>query len=100
VEQLLRERRLAQEDRVLIVDVDAHHGNAHVFMENRKISILDIYNDDIYPKGGYTKARRYQYSSAFGVSGDECLTKLKSALNEIDLMAFLRNYKCSCTPLS
>ena len=37
--------------KVLIVDLDAHQGNgvASIFSEDKRISIFDIYNDDIYP---------------------------------------------------
>lgn len=59
VQQLTADRLLTPEDRVLIVDVDAHHGNgnADAFMDRRQVVILDIYNGSIYPPGTWTKQR-------------------------------------------
>ena len=49
---MLVEKTIKPEDKILIIDVDAHHGNgnAYYFMENANITILDIYNNDIYPR--------------------------------------------------
>jgi len=46
-------------DKVLIVDIDAHHGNgkAYTFMNNHNVIILDIYNKDVYPQNNLTKER-------------------------------------------
>jgi histone deacetylase 11 len=48
-----------EDDHLLIVDVDAHHGNgnAQTFMENNNVTIVDIFNDDIYPRSPATKKR-------------------------------------------
>jgi acetoin utilization deacetylase AcuC-like enzyme len=55
----LKARRIGKEDRILIIDVDAHHGNgnAQTFMANGNVTIVDIFNDDIYPKSPLTKKR-------------------------------------------
>ena len=47
-----RRGRLGDEDRILVVDVDAHHGNgnASVFMDDARVTILDIYNAELYPR--------------------------------------------------
>ena len=58
--QDLRVRRLLGDDEhVLIVDVDAHHGNgnAHVFLKDERVVVLDIYNGDFYPNSPSTKRR-------------------------------------------
>jgi histone deacetylase 11 len=58
-QQLLKEGALTPEDRILIIDTDAHHGNgnAHTFMENPNVTILDVYNSAIYPASAYTRER-------------------------------------------
>lgn len=49
------------------------------------VSILDIYNNDIYPKSDYTKERvNINIPLRSKTSGDEYLTKLKSGLDKID----------------
>lgn len=55
----LKNRLIGKNDRLLIVDVDAHHGNgnAQTFMNNGNVTILDIFNDDIYPRSPSTKKR-------------------------------------------
>ena len=78
--------RLADEDRVLIVDVDAHHGNgnAYVFMDDRRVTLLDIYNGGIYPHGGYTKERvDINLPVSSGTTGDEYLRKLQDGLDRL-----------------
>ncbi len=49
--ELREEGKISASIRVLIIDVDAHHGNgnANVFREDAAITILDQFNDDIYP---------------------------------------------------
>ncbi|WP_020410570.1 hypothetical protein [Hahella ganghwensis] len=38
-------------DPFLIIDVDAHHGNgnAYTFLHDDQVTLLDVYNQDIYP---------------------------------------------------
>ena len=59
VNELREEGKINTSTRVLIIDVDAHHGNgnANVFREDAAITILDQFNDDIYPRNNYTKQR-------------------------------------------
>mgnify|MGYP001202823824 CR=1 FL=1 len=42
-------------DKVLIIDVDAHHGNgnAYSFKDNQNVHLLDVYNADIYPTSDF-----------------------------------------------
>ena len=58
-QQLTANGDLTSDDKVLIIDTDAHHGNgnAHTFMENRQVTLLDIYNESIYPTSEYTRER-------------------------------------------
>ena len=86
VQHLIGERLLSPADRILIVDVDAHHGNgnAYVFMEDHRVEILDIYNNSIHPQNAFTKARvdiNIPLTSRTG--GDEYLSRLRSGLDEI-----------------
>jgi histone deacetylase 11 len=85
--QALRESgELSDSDEVLIVDIDAHHGNgnARVFMDDRRIRMLDIYNDDIYPRSPYTKERiDINLPLRMGTNGQEYLTRLEGGLSEI-----------------
>ena len=56
---LIRSGGLRPEDRILIVDVDAHHGNgnARVFAETPNVVLADVYNQDIYPASPVTRQR-------------------------------------------
>ena len=86
VENLLKISAISHQDNILIIDVDAHHGNgnAHVFMDNNNVSILDIYNNDIYPKSDYTKERvNIGIPLQSKTPGDEYLTKLEAGLDKI-----------------
>ncbi|MBI3229951.1 MAG: histone deacetylase [Burkholderiales bacterium] len=53
VRQLRQQGLLAAEAKILIIDVDAHHGNgnAALFKEDKNVFLLDAYNKDIYPQG-------------------------------------------------
>jgi histone deacetylase 11 len=59
VQQMRKSGALAADDRILIIDVDAHHGNGngHVFKDDPRVEILDIYTGDIYPFSPSTKKR-------------------------------------------
>lgn len=86
VEQLRQDKTLGQEDRVLVVDIDAHHGNgnAHVFMDDKQVDIVDIYNDAIYPRDGFTKRRiNINIPLRNKVSGDEYLERLHEGLGHL-----------------
>jgi len=57
---LLRQsQKINAEDRVAIVDLDAHQGNglARIFYEDPSIHILDMYNQQIYPNDTYARER-------------------------------------------
>lgn len=83
---LIRQNILTNTDKILIVDIDAHHGNgnAYHFMDNRKVTLLDIYNDDIYPQLPASKARvDINIPLHRGTAADHYLTALQSGLNSL-----------------
>lgn len=51
VAAMRKERRLSETDGVAYVDLDAHLGNgvAHVFMNDERVSLFDMFNKRIYP---------------------------------------------------
>jgi acetoin utilization deacetylase AcuC-like enzyme len=82
----LKARRIEENDRILIIDVDAHHGNgnAQTFMESGNVAIVDIFNDDIYPQSPHTKKRvDIAVPLHTAASGREYLGWLENALNRI-----------------
>lgn len=87
VDILKREGVLGEKSKILIVDVDAHHGNgnAYVFMENRNVTILDIYNNSIYPQNEYTKERLdINIPLISGTNGEIYLSKLSNGLQGLN----------------
>ncbi len=58
-QQLIQKGLLTANDKILIIDTDAHHGNgnAYTFMDNKQVTLLDVYNAGIYPTSGYTRDR-------------------------------------------
>lgn len=87
VETLRKETSLTENDKILIIDIDAHHGNgnAYVFLDDESVTLLDIYNDDIYPNSPYTKERvNINVPLKTGTNGVEYINKLEGALNKIN----------------
>lgn len=58
IESLRRAHLLKEDDRVAIIDLDAHRGNGFeaIYRDDRRISFLDIYNFQVYP-GGLNRER-------------------------------------------
>ena len=86
-ETLSKNGEITSNDRVLIIDVDAHHGNgnAHTFLENDHVVILDVYNDDIYPQSEFTKKRvNFPVPLHTGTLGDAYMGALNSALDQLN----------------
>ena len=50
--QLRNSQKIKFDDKVLVIDLDAHQGNgiARIFYEDKNVLIFDMYNKDIYPK--------------------------------------------------
>ena len=85
--QMVTEELLALGDKVLIIDTDAHHGNgnAYTFMENKQVTILDVYNAGIYPTSGYTRDRvDIPVPLPPGTDGQTYLQRYSEALGELD----------------
>jgi len=83
-QELIKSGELSSTDQVLIIDTDAHHGNgnARTFIDNDKVTILDVYNSDIYPKSEFTRERiNFPVPVYSGISGDKYLVKYQAALN-------------------
>ena len=72
--------------RILIIDVDAHHGNgnARTFYENPNVHILDVYNEDLYPASPSTRRRvNFPVPLRSGTSGAEYLRRYAAALEQV-----------------
>ena len=85
-QQLRKSGKLSEDDRVLIIDTDAHHGNgnAHVFMDNPNVVLMDVYNASIYPSSEYTRNRvDIPMKLKPGTDGETYFECLKIALGEI-----------------
>jgi histone deacetylase 11 len=56
---LRHSQKLAADDSVLIVDLDAHQGNGleRIFHEDPSVHILDMYNQNVYPNDPWARAR-------------------------------------------
>jgi histone deacetylase 11 len=86
-QQLIQSGLLSPEDKILIIDTDAHHGNgnAYTFMENKQVTILDAYNAGIYPTSGYTRNRvDIPVPLPPGTEGKAYLQKYSAALEKLD----------------
>lgn len=84
VARLRRMGKLTPEDKLLIVDVDAHQGNGNerVFYDNPSVSILDMYNKDIYPGDRWARRRiDYDIPVPSGIRDEEYLRALDSNLS-------------------
>ena len=85
-QQLIASGELTAEDNILIIDIDAHHGNgnARTFIDNPNVTLLDIYNADIYPNTPVSR-RRVDIAVPLpsGTSGELYLNKLAAALDQL-----------------
>ncbi len=82
-QQLLASGELTATDRILIIDIDAHHGNgnARTFHDNNNVTLLDVYNQDIYPSTPISRQRvDIPVPLASGTGGELYLNKLSGAL--------------------
>ena len=87
VQQMQTSGLLDTSDKILIVDIDAHHGNgnAYTFMDNKNITLFDIYNNDIYPQNNLTKERvDINVPLQAGTLGIEYNNVLNEALNKLE----------------
>lgn len=69
--------------KVMIVDLDAHQGNGHesYFIGDSRVTIYDIYNNDIYPQDHKARKRiDYNYPVKSGIADKEYLDLLSDTL--------------------
>lgn len=85
-QELLKSGELLIDDEILIIDTDAHHGNgnARTFMENKNVTILDVFNESIYPLTHSTRERvDIPVPVPAKVTGDVYLASYQDALNKL-----------------
>ena len=86
-QQLIKNGLLMPDDKILIIDTDAHHGNgnAYTFMENKHVTILDVYNAGVYPMSGYTRDRvNIPVQLVPGTDGPTYLQRYSDALAKLE----------------
>lgn len=86
VQQLRKQGLLGIEDQILIIDIDAHHGNgnAYAFRNDPFVKTFDIYNANIYPRDDTTKKMVDFNLPVFGgSSGPEYLERLDEGLQRL-----------------
>ncbi|WP_444896966.1 histone deacetylase family protein [Microbulbifer sp. SSSA005] len=84
---LINSGLLKPEEKILIIDTDAHHGNgnAYTFMDNKNVTLLDIYNAGIYPTSSYTRDRvDISVPLTPGTGGLDYLNQYREALKKLD----------------
>lgn len=82
-QELSKSKHISPDDKILIIDTDAHHGNgnARTFIENRNVTLLDVYNQDIYPTTPSTRQRvDIPVALPAGTAGSSYLEAYNSAL--------------------
>ena len=87
VKEMYEAQQLSTSDKILIIDIDAHqgNGNCHTFMLNRNVTILDIYDADIYPNSRSAMERvDINIPLSMGASGAEYLNALNVGLTKLD----------------
>ena len=84
IAHLRRERLIEETAQVIYIDTDAHQGNGvcHVFQEDPRVSIFDIYNSQIYPSYDAIARRRIDCDIPLGsgTGDDEYLRCIESHL--------------------
>ena len=89
--QLRNSQKIKFDDKVLVIDLDAHQGNgiARIFYEDKNVLIFDMYNKDIYPKDTWARKRiDYNIPLNSDTGDSEYLNQLKR-----ELPKFLENQK-------
>jgi len=86
VQDLRETGALAERDEILLVDIDAHHGNgnARTFLDDARVTLLDIYNAAAYPHSPDTRDRvDIKRPLRPRTTGAHYLAQLDSALREL-----------------
>lgn len=84
--ELIQRGSLQEKDKILIIDVDAHHGNGNAisFMDNPNATLLDVYNTAVYPTSQSSRDRvDISVPLPPGTSGDLYLERLQQALSQL-----------------
>lgn len=87
IQQLREKGTLSADAKILIIDIDAHHGNgnAYVFMDDPMVTLFDIYNGQNYPDNKFTRARvDIDLPLRATTKGPEYLQQLEQGLQKID----------------
>ena len=84
-QELIKSGHLSETDKILIIDTDAHHGNgnARTFLENPNVTLLDIYNYNVYPKGVTRERVDIEAPVPMGTQGKDYLAAYEEALSKI-----------------
>jgi histone deacetylase 11 len=81
---LRREEKIAEDDIVAYIDLDAHQGNGvtHCFLNDRQVKILDVFNADVYPNRDEVAKNRIDVGVPLdlGTGGGKYLHELRRAL--------------------
>jgi histone deacetylase 11 len=81
---LRREEKIAREDVIAYLDLDAHQGNgvSHCLMDDSQVKILDVFNADVYPNRDEAAKDRVDVGIPLdlGTGGDKYLRELRRAL--------------------
>lgn len=86
VQQLRKLKHLKEEDKILILDIDAHHGNGNTlaFRHDERVTTLDIYNANIYPNDNSTKVLvDINLPIPSATAGPEYLARLQEGLQQL-----------------
>ncbi|MFL9458102.1 histone deacetylase [Tolypothrix bouteillei VB521301_2] len=89
--QLRQSGKIKSDDKVLVIDLDAHQGNgiARIFYKDESVFILDMYNEDIYPQDSWARKRiNANIPLNSGTNNSVYLDKLKT-----ELPLFIKTYK-------
>jgi len=87
VDVLKKQDDINPDTKILIIDIDAHHGNGncYVFEKDSNVTLFDIYNNDIYPNNNFTKKRvDINIPLRNGTNGKEYIKKLTAGLAKLN----------------
>lgn len=92
LETLKKEQRIAPDDTVIMIDLDAHRGNGFTsfYEDNKSVGIFDLYNMQAYPGLKNDPQDKFPFIIPLraGLGSEDYLTLLKT-----ELPLFLNTYK-------
>lgn len=86
LQQLRKKGAVGSDDRFIILDIDAHHGNGNsrTFGDDSKVDLFDIYNNEIYPSDPATKSKvDINIPLQSHTKGNVYLRKLEAGLDQV-----------------